>query len=189
MSDLYKFGWFPNGKTDERYEYPGIWANEKTIGTDRLVIAPRTNQVRLLQDLAGYVQEPFLLLYVLAIPRGGGDAGRYQSKDSFTLTQLKQFLESYADFLERDGRHSLWIRSSDEQTLVYDQHNVIYACGALAQLIPTLQSIGLVESDQVRSPKPHAHHYHAEFDSDEHRLLHEKKWIVSPLRPGDENPD
>ena len=189
MSKLYKFGWLPDGKTDEPYEYPGIWAKEKATGPDRLVIAPRTHQANLLHIIAECMQEPFLLLYVLAIPRGGGKAGRYQSSHSFTFAQLKKFLESYADFFQQDGRHNLWIRSSDEQTLVYDRHNVIYAYGAQAQLIPILETSGIIESHQVRFPVPHSHHYHAEFVSEETRLLNGQEWIISSLRPGDENPD
>ncbi len=192
MSDLYKIGRGPNelkdGLSDERFEYPNIWAREKTSGPDRLVIAPRSDYVQLLGRLAECIAPPFLLLYVLAIPRGGAEPGRYQSNYSFSLPQLLQFFSEYSEFFEKDARHNLWVRS-DEGILVYDRHNVIYAYGPLERFVATLESAGLTESDEVRFPSPHAHHYHPDFDSDEQRILHNEEWTISPLRPGDENPD
>jgi hypothetical protein len=73
--------------------------------------------------------------------------------------------------------------------LVYDRHNVIYAYGPLDRFIAVLNSAGLTESKQVHFPSPHAHHYHPEFDADEKRILRTEEWTISPLRPGDENPD
>jgi len=73
--------------------------------------------------------------------------------------------------------------------LVYDRHNVIYAYGQLVRFIAALELEGLTESKEVRFPGPHAHHYHPEFDSNEHAILKNEEWTVSPLRPGDENPE
>jgi hypothetical protein len=192
MSDLYKLGRVPDeltdGLSDERFEYPNIWAREKTSGPDRLAVAPRSGYAQLLWKLCGCMEPPFLLLYDLAIPRGGGEPGRYQSNYSFSLSQLQQFLSDYFEFLEKDARHNLWLRS-DEGMLVYDRHNVIYAYGPLERFVAVLESAGLTESNEVRFPSPHAHHYHADFDSDENRILHNEDWTISPLRPGDENPD
>jgi hypothetical protein len=130
MSDLYKFGWLPDGKTEERYEYANQWAKEKTSGPDRLVIAPRANYVDLLQKLAACLQEPFLLLYVLVVPRGEGEPGRYQRESSYNAIELKEFLNSYRDFFEQDARQNLWIRSkSDSGLLAYDRHNLITHTG------------------------------------------------------------
>jgi hypothetical protein len=192
MSDLYKLGRVPDdlndGLSDERFEYPNIWARETTSGPDRLAIAPRSGYAQLLGKLCENIAPPFLLLYVLAIPRGGGEPGRYQSNYSFSLSQLQQFLSGYSEFLEKDARHNLWVRS-DEGMLVYDRHNVIYAYGPLERFVAVLQSAGLTESNEVRFPSPHAHYYHPDFDSDEKRILHDEEWTISPLRPGDENPD
>jgi len=73
--------------------------------------------------------------------------------------------------------------------LVYDRHNVIYAYGPVERFIATLELEGLTESKEVRFPNPHAHNYHAEFDSHETAILKNEQWTLSPLRPGDENPD
>lgn len=192
MSDMFKFGWLPDGRTEGRYEYPDVWVRETTDRLDRLAIAPRTGYVELLDKLAFALQEPFWLLYVLVVPRGGSEQGRYQSEDSFTFVQLKQFLTEYSSFLEKDGRHNLWIRPvSGEGLLVYDRHNIIYAYGPLDRFIPVLQSAGLTESrDQfLHYESPHVHCYHPEFDRDEEQMLSRHRWAISPLRPGDENPD
>lgn len=194
MTDLYKFGWLSgelnDGLSDERFEYPNIWAREKTSGPDRLVIAPSSHFTQLLQNLAECLQPPFLLLYVLAIPRGGSEPGRYQSNHTFSAIQLRQFLSNYSNFLEQDARHNLWIRSdSGDGMLVYDRHNVIYAYGPLERFIAALKSEGLTESKEVRFPDPHAHHYHVEFDVEERAILKNEEWTVSPLCAGDENPE
>jgi len=160
----------------------------KTSGPDRLVIAPRSDYAQLLARLAERLEPPFLLLYVLVVPRGGGEPGRYQSDYSFSLPQLQHFLSDYSEFLEKDARHNLWVRS-DEGLLVYDRHNVIYAYGPLERFVAVLESAGLTESNEVRFPSPHAHHYDPKFDADEKRILHNEDWTISPLRPGDENPD
>jgi hypothetical protein len=187
---MHKFGWLPDEKDEELYEYANIWAREKTSGPDRLVIAPRAHYTQLLQTLTECIHEPFQLLYVLVVPHGGEPVGRYQSEYSFIRTQLQEFLTSYSNFFEQDARHNLWIRSeSGGGLLVYDRHNVIYAYGPLDRFIPALTSSGLAESEEVRFPSPHTHHYHAEFDIQEKRLLQSEQWIISPLRTSDENPE
>jgi hypothetical protein len=190
MKPIYKFGQLNQNGDDVPYEYADIWAREKTSGPDRIAIAPRSHQTDLLYKLAECLEEPFLLLYVLVVPRSADEPGRYQSNYSFTLPQLRQFLTTYADFLEKDARHNLWIRPElGDGLLVYDRHNVIYAYDPLDKLVSKLISSGLTEADEVRYPSPHVHHYNSEFDSDQARILKEEQWTISPLRPGDENPE
>ena len=192
MSDLYKFGWFPDGANEERYDCPNTWLREKTSGPDRLVIAPKSHQTQLLEQLLGCLPEPYLLLYVLVVPRGIGEPGRYESNYSYTMPQLQQFIAVYSDFFENDARHNLWIRSvSGDGLLVYDRHNVIYAYGPIEHFVAALTSAGLTESKDTRLHfhSPHVHHYHADFDAYEDRILHQEEWSLTPLLPGDENPD
>jgi hypothetical protein len=188
MSDLYKFGWLPGGQSEERYVYPNVWAIEKTTGSDRLVIAPRDHYIRLLLLLAKCLEQPYFVLYVLTVPRGGGEAGRYESKVSFGFDELEYFLYEYSELLEHDSRNSLWIQSRSG-LLVYDLHNVIYAYGALEEFKNTLESNGLHEAGEVRFPSPHVHRYHFQFDDDQAHILRDNEWIHTPLRPGDENPN
>ena len=122
------------------------------------------------------------------MPRGGGEAGRYESKNSFTLDQLGFFLYDYAELLEKDARNSIWIQSQSG-LLVYDLHNVIYAYGPLEKFQMVLRSSGLSEANEIRFPSPHVHRYRFQFDDDQARILREGEWVHSPLRPGDENPN
>lgn len=185
MTTLYKFGWLPNGTEELPYEYPNAWAREKTTGPDRFIIAPREHHVRLLLALAKCLDEPLSLLYVLTVPRGGGEAGRYESKEPFTFEQLEYALYQYQELLERDARNSIWIQSQSG-LLVYDQHNVIYAYGPLGDFQNVVQSSGLAEVDQIRFPSPHVHKYHFQCDEDQARILREIGWIHSPLQPDDD---
>jgi hypothetical protein len=82
--------------------------------------------VELIHKLTNQLTEPFLLLYVLVVPRGKSEPVRYQSEPVNT-EELDRFLHRYQDFLEGDARHNLWIRSSDDGMLVFDRHNIIYA--------------------------------------------------------------
>jgi hypothetical protein len=45
MSD-FKFGWKP--EEPQRYEYPNIWSREKTTRQERLVIAPTSDHIALM---------------------------------------------------------------------------------------------------------------------------------------------
>jgi hypothetical protein len=186
----YKFGWLPDGTDDEPYAYPNIWAREKTSGPDRLLIAPAADQIGLLLKLSACMQPPFRLLYVLVVTRAGSELGRYQSPSEIDKQQLESFLSKYSAYLERDGRHAIWLMSpTDQSMLIYDRHNVIYAYGTLDRFSAILQKEGLSEAAEVRFPSPHSHHYNSEFDADETRILNEFEWNVTPLRASDVNPD
>jgi hypothetical protein len=188
MQNLYKFGYLAADGNELPYQYPNVWARERTTGPDRFVIAPHDHYIRLLLELAECLEEPLYLLYILTVPRGGGEAGRYESKKSFTFDQLQSFLYEYVGLLEKDARNSIWIQSQSG-LLVYDLHNVIYAYGPLEMFQAVLQTSGLSESSEVRFPSPHVHRYHFQFDDDQSRIMREAEWIHSPLRPGDENPN
>ncbi len=158
----------------------------KTTGPDRLIIAPASGQIDLICMLLEALPGPFGFLYILVIPRGGSHAGRYQLKDSITLDGIKNLLQEYRDFFEGDGRHTLFIAShTDEAMLVYDRHNVIYAYGNLDRVQAQLVKLGY-QNELVRFPVPHVHHYHAELDGDEHRLLSDREWMTFPLQESDE---
>jgi hypothetical protein len=183
-----KFAWF-DGTEWSPYVYPNVWATEKTTGPERLVIAPATDQIRVLTDLADALPEPFGLLYVLLIPRGGGfdEPGRYQLRTTLSRESLRIFLDMFCDFLEGDGRHHLWVMSlPEQQTLVYDNHNVLYAYGPLAEYSERLAKLGLTEAPSVHYPAPHAHNYRPEFDTAERAISEWGEWLRFPLAPGDD---
>jgi hypothetical protein len=184
---LYKFG---NGGAEDRPSfYANAWAREDLSGTERLTIAPRADHIGLLKNLLDAVPEPMWLLYVLVVPRGEGEAGRYQSPGPLSREEVKKFLVDFGYFLERDGRQNLWIRSeSGAAMLVYDRHNLIYAYGHLPEFVSILVRQGLneVQPNSIVVPDPHSHHYHAVFDSDAERLLDSLEWQRTPLREQDQ---
>jgi hypothetical protein len=153
MEKLFKFG-FRNPDAQE-FNYLGEWAVENTTGPNRLVIAPKGCHVELLLQLMEVMPEPFLLLYVLAVPRGGSEPGRYECPEPQSRSATLEFLATFRSFLETDGRHHLWIRSTVEGSmLVYDRHHVLYAYGPLEQFEEALLSAGLQKADLIRFPVP-----------------------------------
>ena len=183
----FKFGHLTAEGADVEYHYPDVYDWERTTGPARLIIAPRTGHLELLRELAACWKEPSWVLYVLAIPRGAGEGGRYQCPEPLDPPALQAFLAEHREFLEGDGRHSLWVASiAGEGTVVYDRHNVLYAYGPLEAFEDILTKRGLRRAP-VEFPVPHSHHYHNHHDASEARLLQAANWIYSPLRPGDED--
>jgi len=180
-----KFGALRDGE-EAPFVYPDIWAREQSsTGRDRLVIAPSRDHVGLLLRLAQTWLGDYLLLYVLLVARGGPKPGRYESPRALTYDELESFLRQFAAFFATDGRHHLWIGSTeDEGTLVYDQHNVIYAYGPLDAYIDLLTDEGFNESP-VHVPTPHCHYYNAANDAAERALFAHWDWIPFPLKPVD----
>ena len=168
------------------YRYSNCWDIEKTSGPERLVIGPESRQVELLLKLTQTLAEPFGILYVLLVSRNDHEPARYQSPYPCDRGEMESFFRSFTDFFESDGRHHIWVTSlPDSSTLVYDQHNVIYAYGALPEFERVLHNQGL-NRGAVGFPVPHSHHYNAEFDEEEQRLLDYWAWRQSPLQEGDD---
>jgi hypothetical protein len=189
MGDTYKLGILD--PDDREYLYPDVWASEQTADLNRLVIAPRTDQIDMLLRLIEIVPEPIWVLYVLVVPRGGGNAGHYQSQKPQTRESVREFLKHYKTFFEQDGRHDLWIASSvNSAMLVYDRHNLIYGYGPLDEFAMILSEKGLTKLEKlhaVHMSKTHAHHYNGEFDKDEREILDYWPWNHTPLSETDEN--
>lgn len=190
---LYKFGHPASDDHPAGENHPWMFGNTWSVAgvadDQRLIIAPTTGYVGLLTRLSEIMQDPMLLLYVLVVPRGGGEPGRYLSSEPQSREQTRRFLGDFGSFLETDGRHSLWIRSvADGAMLVYDRHNLIYAYGYLEEWKLLLRQIGMKEvaPATIKIPVPHSHHYHELFDKDEHRLLRYLPWQRSPLQEQDE---
>jgi hypothetical protein len=163
---------------DQRFE------TGTTTGPNRLLIAPIGSQIKLITDLMSLMPGPFGIVYVLVVGRGY-ESGRYQLGAELSFEEAKSFLMDYRSFFEQDGRATLLIAShSDRAMLVYDRHNVIYAYGPLEEYTNLIRQQGFGEGD-VRYPVPHIHHYHAEFDAEETRLMTCNTWLKSPLRDSD----
>jgi hypothetical protein len=175
---------------EEPWSFPDLWAREQTSGPERLIFAPRSGQIDALLRLVDVLPEPIHLLYVLIVPREPNhQPGRYQGLDPVTREETRTFLSEFRDFLEQDGRHTLWLRSATSSAmLVLDRHNLIYAYGPLAEFQQIAEALGLTEVplSSIALPSPHTHHYHQQFDSDEKRMMSLWPWNQTPLHGQDE---
>lgn len=185
MTEPYKLGTLV-GSDFVPHRFSNTWDIEPTTGPDRIVVGPSSRHVELMIRLAKELPEPFGILYVLLVSRNEHEPARYQSPYPCQRDEMEAFLENFREFLERDGRHHIWVMSLPESsTLVYDQHNIIYAYGPLKQFREVLQKEGL-ERGAVSLPCPHSHNYNPQFDQDEQRLFDHWNWLKSPLMEGDD---
>jgi len=110
MAIAYKFG--TAEPEEQEWFYKDEWTIEATnSGGSRLVIAPAQRQTEILSALLQNMTGPFWVLYVLVVPRGHGERGRYQSSEIQTESAVREFLNEFSGFLEEDGRHNVWIAS------------------------------------------------------------------------------
>ncbi|MFL6519521.1 MAG: hypothetical protein ACJ8NS_04815 [Chthoniobacterales bacterium] len=169
------------------HDFGKVYAQEKTSTQPRLGVAASFDGTALLRELTLALAEPFLLLYVLVVPRGRSEPGRYQSGE-LSRTELDAVFQQFAQFWDSDGRHNIWIRSSDDGMLVYDRHNLIYAYGPLERFESVLRERGYTIAPGLSLDFPHQHSYHQEFDDLERELSTRFAVNRSELREGDENP-
>lgn len=153
--------------------------------TQRLVIGPSTGHVQLLERLATQLGDPpFYILYVLLVSHTDHQVGRYQSPPIPSFSAVNDFLQTFAEFLENDGRHHLWI-SNGKDLLVYDQHNVIFVYGSIAKFQSIVEAEGFT-NEPFWFPAPHTHSFPPSNAEVEKRLLAYFPWQQSELRTGDE---
>jgi hypothetical protein len=167
--------------------YADIWSVERTTGPERLRVGPSGRSVEVLLSLAGSWGENYYLLYVLLVPRQGNrEPGRYQSPGPLSFDQVKAFCQRFQRFLEGDGRHHLWIGSTEgDGLLVYDHHDWIWAYGDLAAYTEILNRRGFREGP-IEIPVPHSHWYHPEYDAAEEEIAKYWEWSYFPLQPDDD---
>jgi hypothetical protein len=97
------------------------------------------------------------------------------------LAAVTELLTQYEQFIKGDGRHHVWlIGRGYENCLVYDSHNIEYACGPLDAFERVLRALGFFDGD-VAIPSPHTHHYHHENRDVEQAFMSEMDWIHFPL--------
>jgi len=177
----------PDGGAEAPFDYGNVYWREETTGGERLLIGPSANQVEMLLTLAAtWPNYQFGILYVLLVSHTGAELGRYQSPWIESYDELREFMEGFAEFFENDGRHHVWIGSATgDGTLVYDQHDLIFAYGDLDRYEQVLHAQGFVRR-KFWFPAPHIHQFLSENVGEEERLLKYFEWQVTPLRPEDE---
>lgn len=169
------------------YRYPDVYDDWPTTVGSRWAIGPSSRHIDLMIELSRELPEPFGMLYVLMVPRRGvRPAGRYQSPVPLERAVMESFLRQFEAFFENDGRHHVWITSLPRHdTLVYDNHNVIYAYGPLDGYEAVLRRRSLTRG-RLQFPVPHTHHYHAQFDAAEEEVMARWEWKRFDLAPEDE---
>ena len=181
----FKFG-HSQGAETVPFFYSNIWNVEQTPAYERLVIAPSSSQIDLLLELTRVLPEPFGILYVLIASRANHERGRYQNPQPISRIEMESFLKDFRSFLEKDARHHVWVASlPGSATLVYDNHNVIYAYGPLQKFKRVLAAQAFSQG-KVTFPVPHTHNYNPMFDAEENRVLSYWQWKQFPLADSDE---
>jgi hypothetical protein len=62
----------------------------------------------------------------------------------------------------------------------------LYAYGPLDRFVTVLEREGLHDGEPPVIPSPHSHHYNSEWDPAERELVAAIDWVVTVLRPADE---
>ena len=169
----------------KRFSYGDAFVREMAATTPRIRIGLDARFVGWLVRLASVLRGPYQLLYVLHTTRTGSPLGRYQSP-SIDFDDLKRFLEDFGDFIAGDSRHDLWVHTeSDDATIVFDRHNLMFAYGPLDTFEHVLLDGGVRPSIPNQLPDPHVHHYHSVWDGSERRILTALDWSYTPLREQD----
>ena len=182
-----KFSTLNSAGDEISFSYGDCFFRQPTSSGSRLTIGPALSHVDTLFALAAtWPTQHYYVLYVLLISHSGAQPGRYQSPLIESLEDLLLFLATYERFFESDGRHHVWVASAhNEGTLVYDQHDIIFAYGDLPTYETVLRQRGFTQGD-FWFPCPHCHSYPSEHIVDEEELLAHFPWQFSPLQPGDE---
>ena len=172
----YRLGAFVDGFGWVEHRYGRVWQRE----ANRIVAAPDKDHVSVIQRLVREMDGPFRVDYFLLVPRSDEqDEGRFEMADALDHSGVDSFLRRYSSLFEDDGRHHLRIAGTDS-TVIYDQHNVLYASGRLDRFASALGDSGLREGE-VQFPSPHSHHYHEELDDLLEDMLDRYQWHWFPL--------
>src|ERR1700722_5521610 len=144
-----KFTFF-DGEEDAPYDYGNRFFEQSMSQGSRLVVGPSEGHVQLMLSLAAEIDRElksgeFYILFVLLLSRlGRHEPGRYQSNLFQSLEQLAEFMWSFQEFFESDGRHHVWI-GHRQGTVVYDQHDVLFVYGPIERLRSLLLDLGFSE--------------------------------------------
>ncbi len=167
------------------FAYADTYARERLAdGTERLRVGLRARHAAVLRDLVAALAPPYKVLYVLHTSRTGAVCARYES-DGLDRSTVERSLAQYGAFFEGDARHDVWLHSAGGGTLVLDRYNLLYAYGPLSAFERVLRAAGVGVGQAPEVPRPHALHYHAEWDAAERAAIRTFGWRITPLRAED----
>ncbi len=181
---LVKFSSGPEG--EDPHEWGDVFVRvTMNDGNERLHVGVSEGQVALVKLLAAELEPPYIILYVLIVPREEGqNEGRYELPSPIGAEELSAFFDRYGVVFEQDGRHTVWVLSPSGQ-LVFTPHDIVYAYGPVEAFRAVLLRRDFVEKP-VDIPAPHTHHYHKQFDPVVHDLLSHYAWKHYPLQEIDD---
>lgn len=184
---MVKFGSLDDSGNGIDYDYGNRYFREPCGDSERLVIGASGSNIQLLDSLAAvYPRQEYYALYVLLLSHAGRSPGRYQSPPMASHEDLQVFIYTFQEFLEGDGRHHLWIGSpGSADLLVYDQHDVIFAYGALDKFERVLVDCEFT-AEEFWFPSPHTHSYDPANVREEDAIMSYFEWQFFELQPGDE---
>lgn len=171
--------WDPvNGWTPVRYD--NLYRSQSISGVQRFVIATEGEPVELLRKLVGLYSGPFRLVYLLMTPPEGYEPTRYEVA-GLGLAEVDSFLVRFKPFLQADARHHIWIHAETSGgTLIYDEHDWIYAYGLRDEVERLLIQEGF-QDGVPEIPFPHMHNESSAHDEAMLELLGAMSWKQVPV--------
>jgi hypothetical protein len=168
------------------FRYGNLFVGESGNGWSRLRIGPNGNHVHLLDRMSEKWSTPeYYLLYVSLVSHTGKNPGRYQSP-ILSKDDLDVFLYTYKDILEGYGGQHLWIgHPLNNDLLIYDHHNIIFAYGNIAGYREVLAAEDFKEGE-FSIPCPHSHSFNPLLTQYEEKLFAHFDWVFSELQDGDD---
>lgn len=173
--------------SERPFSHGAVFAYETmSSGAERIVAGNPGGDPAVFARLIREIEPPFYLLYVLHTPRSEVEPGRYQSP-LLEAAQLFDILDRYGGYFQSDGRHHLWVFSPEQEaTVVWDNHNMIFAYGPLKDFERAFREMGFQPGPRPSMDFEHLHFYRSEFDEMADQLLDELDWEWSELRDGDD---
>lgn len=163
-------GWVPVVQED-RFQHQSI------SGVRRILISTSGDPLELMSKLLGIYASPYRLSYFIVSASEGTQASKYELS-GLSADELASILVRYREFLRTDARHHLWVHATGGGTLIYDEHDWIYAYGSQSEISTYLGGLGFVES-APEIPFPHLHNEPRENDSVLSELLSAFDWKKS----------
>jgi hypothetical protein len=163
-------GWVPV-QQGNRFQYQNI------SGVKRILISTENDPLGLISDLLEFYSSPFRFSYFIVSSTDVGEPSKYELQ-GLSREQLTHILNQFSEFFRSDARHHLWIHATGGGTLIYDEHDWIYAYGSQNEIASFLTGTGF-EEKPPEIPFPHLHNEPRENDVRMRELLNSYEWKKS----------
>lgn len=176
----FKLGRHQPGGGIVEHRHPHVFHAEPGPSGTRFVIAPEDHVVELLISLVEALPGPYELFYELIDPFDEFLPGVYHWPGALSREEIGARLKGHQAFLEGDARHNVRIEATGSGSLIYDQHNFLYAIGDIERIGPVLANAGL-KPGVATLPSPHSHHVRSEFGDAARIWLRLAEWVYFPF--------